>query len=150
MCVVNPSHSGAESAGPQPTHLLSWAGWIAGWAFMILWGASLLMFPLRKEMWLGYLPVAAGVLLAAVLWSRPVLRRVHRAVAAPSTRTFLAWIIVLSILLRLAALAVSPATLSSDSKYYHQHATRLASGQGYGETAYLPQASRFCWLAGMP
>lgn len=147
MCVVNPSHSGAESAGPQPTHLLSWAGWIAGWAFMILWGASLLMFPLRKEMWLGYLPVAAGVLLAAVLWSRPVLRRVHQAVAAPSTRTFLAWIIVLSILLRLVALAVSPATLSSDSKYYHQHATRLASGQGYGETAYLPPGLPFL-LAG--
>jgi len=124
-----PLHAGER---PAPRFMRA-----VGVAFCCMWALSILAFPWLKEQINGYLPVAAGVLMAAALIWRPVRRRVDGLLQRPSTPWFLVVVTALALALRLGAMLLAPEALSSDSLVYDALAANMISGSGYGQTAYL-------------
>lgn len=120
--------------------------------FAVLFAASLvvgiLYFPLLKGMPIGYLPVAAGVLLVLIT-SRPAVKRfIESHLRAMTTHRYLALIVLAAIAIRLAVVLTIGLGPVSDHAVYHKHAVRMLDGHGYGPTAFFAPGMSF-WLLGV-
>src|SRR5204863_9440296 len=94
------------------------------------------MFPALKGVPAGYLPVLAGGLLGCAVCAQPLCRVLNRWLAWPSTRTFLAGILFLGLILRLLALVVFPQEPMTDPRLYHRYAISLLEDGSYGQVGY--------------
>lgn len=109
-----------------------------GLGFCGMWLVSMLTFPILKAYWGAYGALTLGLAGALLLLRPSVRRRILNDLGRWGAGRFLVAIVVVSLLLRGGAMLLRTPTLYSDSKYYHALAVRLLTGEGYGETAYLP------------
>ncbi len=104
----------------------------------VVWLVSLVLFPILGGYPAAYGALGIGLAGAAFLLRPGVRRRVLAVLGRPSAGRFLAAVLALALLLRGGAMLLRSPTLYSDSKYYHALAVGLLTGEGYGETAWLP------------
>ena len=139
----SPSRAERRKAGRSP-----WD--IVGLLFCAVWAAAVLFFPLRKGMWLGYVPVAVGMAAGAALCLGRVRNLAARRLDRPPTWQFLLWWAGIGLALRAATILLYSPDLVSDSAVYHALGVRLADGRGYGASAFLPPGYPFllsAWYA---
>jgi 4-amino-4-deoxy-L-arabinose transferase-like glycosyltransferase len=111
-----------------------------GWVLLLAWTIALALFPLYKGLWLGYVPVLAGIVIGLALTrSRAPLTR--RLMSVPRT-PFVAGAMLLALSLRAAAALYFPLAPANDHEMFYRLAASVASGDGYrlesGPTAFFP------------
>jgi 4-amino-4-deoxy-L-arabinose transferase-like glycosyltransferase len=112
-------------------------------ALTLAWGV--LTFPAYKRLWLGYVPVAVGLVAALTLARKPAAIRIEAALRRGSDRRFLVGVIVGAVAVRATAVICLADAPVSDHAHYDAFARQMLMGRGYGPTAYYPPGMSF-WL----
>jgi 4-amino-4-deoxy-L-arabinose transferase-like glycosyltransferase len=137
----------------MPARLATAIDWLVilfGIAFSVVWTLAFLAYPAFKQLYLGYLPVIAGLALGCVFCLTAVRRSCNRLLDAVHPGAFLAAIAILAFLLRGICIFLLPGEPQNDPAFFHRYAVNLLEGNGYGQVswrAFFPPGMSFL-LAG--
>ena len=117
------------------TPLMHWAMFLTsafGVSFCFSWLVSVIAFPILKNVPLGMIPIAAGMICGWVL-TLPVVRlRLNRWLAWPNPYAFWSLVLATGLGLRILAIVVFPHEPQNDPRLYHQFALSMLAGKEYG------------------
>jgi hypothetical protein len=116
----------------RPMHGAMFLTTAFGAIFCFTWLVSVFIFPILKELPLGLIPIAAGMIFGWVL-TLPVARlRLIRWIARPNPLVFWSLVLAVGLGLRILAILVFPREPQNDPRFYHQFALNLLAGKEYG------------------
>ncbi len=112
----------------------------AGIAFTATWCVALVLFPLYKELPIGYVPIVVGMAAGIAVGARS--GRLTSWLLAASDRRFLMAIAALAVGLRLVACVYYPLMPANDHEMFYRLAASMVAGDGYAiegrPTAFFP------------
>jgi 4-amino-4-deoxy-L-arabinose transferase-like glycosyltransferase len=129
---------------------IEWFVVLFGIFFSFVWALTFLAFPAFKNLTLGYVPVAVGLLLGCIFCLTPVRQFCNRLLDAIRTGPFLAGLGIVAFLLRITAILLLPAEPQNDPAFFHRYAVNLLEGRGYGQPgwqAFFPPGMSFLLAA---
>jgi 4-amino-4-deoxy-L-arabinose transferase-like glycosyltransferase len=129
---------------------IEWLVVCFGALFCVVWSLTFLGFPAFKQLYLGYIPVVAGLLLGSI-FCLPSVRRIGNGLLdAVRPGPFIAVTVLLGFLLRGCCIFLLPGEPQNDPAFFHRYAVKLLAGQGYGQDgwrAFFPPGMSFLLAA---